>query len=307
MRREELLREEIEDVRVSPNDSIIDLIEKYEKMHGFVAGSLARAVKILKEGLEEADLRFLAFTGNLVSTGLRGILAQLIEERLFNVVITTCGTVDHDIARSLAKYYKGTFFVDDAVLKELEIHRLGNVFIPFENYGPVVERFTHKMLDEIEADEFATFELMREVGKRLNDKNSILRAAYENDVHVFVPGITDGAFGTALMTYPKRRIKVDVLMDERKLADLVFPAKKLMALIIGGGISKHHTIWWAQFKEGLDYAVYVTTAIEWDGSLSGAQPREAISWGKIKPRGEAITVYGDATVIVPIIAASLLK
>ncbi len=301
-----MLKEPIEDVRVSSSDSVIELIEKFEKMHGFVASSVAKAVRILKKGLEEADLRFLAFTGNLVSTGLRGVLAQLIEKGLFNVIITTCGTVDHDIARTFAKYYKGTFFFDDALLRELEIHRLGNVFIPFENYGPVIEKFTHNMLDELEGEEFATYELMREVGKRLNDKNSILRNAYERGVYVFVPGITDGAFGTALMTYPKRRIRIDVLKDERKLADLVFPSKKLMALIIGGGISKHHTIWWAQFKDGLDYAVYITTAVEWDGSLSGAQPREAISWGKIKPRGESVTVYGDATVLLPLIAAALL-
>jgi deoxyhypusine synthase len=77
-------------------------------------------------------------------------------------------------------------------------------------------------------------------------------------------------------------------------------------LIVGGGISKHHTIWWNQFKGGLDYAVYVSTADEWDGSLSGARPREAVSWGKISATAKRIMVEGDASVILPIIVSALL-
>ena len=57
--------------------------------------------------------------------------------------------------------------------------------------------------------------------------------------------------------------------------------------MIGGGISKHHTLWWNQYRGGLDYAVYITTGSEWDGSLSGALVTEAISWGKVKTRAAA--------------------
>ncbi len=64
------------------------------------------------------------------------------------------------------------------------------------------------------------------------------------------------------------------------LAEKIFRSKVSGALIIGGRISKHHTIWWNQFKEGLDYVLYITTAVEWGGSLNGAHPREAISWGR---------------------------
>ena len=55
--------------------------------------------------------------------------------------------------------------------------------------------------------------------------------------------------------------------------------------MVGGGISKHHTFWWNQFRGGLDYAVYITTGPEWDGSLSGAPVEEGISWGKVTTKG----------------------
>ena len=85
-----------------------------------------------------------------------------------------------------------------------------------------------------------------------------------------------------------RDFTIDILKDEQDLSDLMFDAKKTGARIIGGGISKHHVIWWSQFTNGLDYAVYITTAQEFDGSLSGAKTREAISWGKIKEKSSII-------------------
>ena len=69
--------------------------------------------------------------------------------------------------------------------------------------------------------------------------------------------------------------------DANLLSGLIFKAEKSGAFMIGGGISKHHTLWWNQYREGLDYAFYITTAQEFDGSLSGALVREAISWGKV--------------------------
>jgi len=310
--RDELLKEPVEDVVIKADDTLEEFLDKLGKIYGFTAGHLHRAVEILSEGLRNSDLRFLSFTANLVATGLRGVIAQMIDKGLVDVIITTCGTLDHDIARALGhRYYKGFFETDDKMLAELEIHRLGNVFIPIENYGPPVESFVRNLLKELNVERIAPWELIREAGKRLNDKHSILRKAYEKGVPIIVPGITDGAFGTAILTYSQelrlqgKRFTLDILEDEKMLSDKVFQSKKSAALIVGGGISKHHTIWWNQFKGGLDYAVYLTTAFEYDGSLSGAQPREAISWGKIKPEGKSVVVYGDATVLLPILLAGV--
>jgi deoxyhypusine synthase len=77
--------------------------------------------------------------------------------------------------------------------------------------------------------------------------------------------------------------------------------------MLGGGISKHHTIWWNQFRGGLDAALYITTAVEWDGSLSGARTREAVSWGKVKPTARHTTVDGDVTVLFPLMVGAALE
>jgi len=303
--------EEVVDVEVSPELSVKELIEIYGRVHGFVAGHLYEAIKILDEMLYNTDLRFLSFTGNLVSTGLRGLIAQLISEEVFNVVITTCGTVDHDIAKSLGgKYLKSSFDVDDSKLRELGYHRIGNIIVHQNHYGKLIEDFVKGLISDLVRmkNVWGVRELLREVGLRLNDRKSILYNASRHNVPVYVPGIVDGAFGTALFIQSQfYDFRLDLFKDMKELSDLVFSSKRSGALIIGGGISKHHTLWWNQFKDGLDYAVYITTANEWDGSLSGARTKEAISWGKISTSGKHVVVYSDATVVLPIIAVYLIS
>ncbi len=301
--------EEVVDRTVSPDMTLEQLIGLYRDVHGFMAGHLAEAVDVLASCLD-ADLRAISFTANIVATGVRGVIAQAIREGLFNLVVTTCGTVDHDVARGTGgRYLRGSFLLDDSELRDRGLHRLGNIVIPVDDYGPRVEKFTYKVLDELARDrEWAIHEILWEMGRRIDDPHSILRAAYERRVPIIVPGFLDGAFGTALYTYLQthRDLRVNVFRDEDVMADMFFRARKASALVVGGGISKHHTIWWAQFRDGLDCAVYVTTAVEYDGSLSGAHTREAISWGKIRKRARHVVVYADATLVLPIIVAGLL-
>lgn len=309
----EKMMESVKDVKLYRGMDIEKLIEIYKDIHGFMASHLYEAIEIVREIKKSCDVRIISFTGNIVSTGVRGIIAQLLKEKIFNVVITTCGTLDHDIARSYGgRYLKGFFDANDIELHREGIHRLGNIFIPIDSYGPIIESVVRKVLQELldtygKDISWGIREIISEIGKRIDDENSILRSAYMSNIPIYVPGFLDGAFGTALYMFTQfNPIKIDVFKDQKELSDIVFGAKCIGALILGGGISKHHTLWWAQFHGGLDYAVYVTTATEWDGSLSGARPREAISWGKIKEVARNVVVYADVTLVLPLIAYAAL-
>ncbi len=259
---------------------------------------------------QEDCYNFLSFPACVVSTGLRGTLIQLLKNEKFNTVLTTCGTLDHDIARAYGAYYHGNFMLDDAEVKERGYSRLGNVLVPASVYGDEVEKRVMQWLQEIYEEgkkELSTHELVWEFGKRM-PKNTICWQAWKHKIPVFIPGITDGAIGTHLLMFSQDHpdFRVNVLKDEKKLSDIVFDHPVTGALMIGGGISKHHVIWWNQFKDGLDYAVYLTSAPEWDGSLSGARMREAISWGKLKAKARYVTVEGDATVNLPLVVSRIL-
>jgi len=245
-----------------------------------------------------------------VATGIRGVLKEMVKQNWFDLVITTCGTLDHDLARSWGDYYEGSFELNDKEVKKRGYSRLGNVLVPDKVYAEQVEKNVQTFLTEIykEKRELATYELIWEFGKRLNAQDSIIYWATKYKIPVIIPGITDGMIGYQLWMFSQDRdFKINVLKDEQLLNDRVWEAEKTGAFIIGGGISKHHTIWWNQFRGGLDYVVYLTTAIELDGSLSGAAPREAVSWGKIKEKAEKVLLWGEATSILPLMISALAK
>ncbi len=305
--------EPVKDIDPS-NLRVGELVEAYSSIHGFMAGHLAEAADLLAGVLPESRLRILSFTGNLVATGLRGVIASLVRRGLFNVVFTTTGALDHDIARAMGGvYYKGSFAGSDEELLERGYHRLGNIYIPIDSYGPKVEEFARLLVERLDdGARLGMYEILLEASQLINDEGSILKAAAESGARIFVPGWPDGAFGTSLFMEVQRvgkDIVVDYFRDMKELSDIFFTSRegKASALIIGGGISKHHAIWWSQFRDGLDYVVYVTTAVEYDGSLSGAHPREAVSWGKVKARSRRVVVYGDATIIMPILASYIVE
>ena len=306
-----MLKDAVEDYDFSKSMSVDELVLQMERGWGFTAGKLAVGVNILESMVRERGcVKFLSFTGNLVATGTRGVFKELVKRKLVDVVVTTCGTLDHDVARSWKQYFKGSFVMNDAKLREEGINRLGNVLVPNDSYGIIIEKKIQTLLDNLWKEgvkEVSSSQFCREIGLRTCNESSILYWAARNKIPVFVPGITDGAVGYQTWLFSQDHdFRLNLLKDSGQLNDIVFTAKKTGALLVGGGISKHHTLWWNQFRDGLDYAVYISTADEWDGSLSGARPTEAVSWGKISEKAKRIMIEGDASLILPIMASSLL-
>ena len=310
MKKQDLLNRKVHDLKIGPETTIRELMESFRDIGGFTAAKVRNGYDILKKMFSEENTTFLSFPADIISTGTRGIINDLVKKKLVDVIITTNGMLDHDIARTYTDYYSGSFDFSDRELRKVGINRLGNVFIPDESYGIIIEEKVGSIIEDLYSikKEWSAVDFIKEAGLRINNKDSILYNAAKNDIPVFVPGITDGSFGSQLWSFYERNrdFKINLLADEHMLSDIIFEAKKTGALMVGGGISKHHTIWWNQFRGGLDYAVYVTTAQEYDGSLSGAKLEEAISWKKIKEDAEFANIYGDATVILPLLLGPLL-
>ena len=312
-RKKDLLREKVKDVMLKKGMTVKELIDSMRGIGGFSAQHMIKGIDALELMLDDKDsYNFLSFPADIVSTGLRGILANSV--KYFDAIITTCGTLDHDIAKAYGGTYNiGSFDVDDNMLHKMNIYRLGNIFIEKDEYGLALEKYFTEIMEDIYTSkdykkEYSASELIYEFGKRMKDKNSIVRQAYLNNVPIYNPGILDGAFGTQLTIFAQDHdFKLNLIKDEIALSNVAFDHKKTGALMVGGGISKHHVIWWNQFKGGLDYAVYITTAVQYDGSLSGARLTEAVSWGKVKEKAKYATVEGDATILLPIMMAAIDK
>jgi len=301
----------VRDIKIDKKTDVNALFEMMLRSGGFMAVNLAIARDILVEMFtRHSCLKILSFTGNLMATGLRGILTDMIRRHFFDIVITTCATLDHDLARSRASYECGSFDFDDYELRQKGIHRLGNVLIKSSNYGEIIEREIRELMTKMAGiDHVSTHEFCWRLGEHINSEESFLYWCWREKIPVIVPGILDGAVGFHVwLNRQTRKFYFDLMKDETLLSDAVWKSETAGALIIGGGISKHHALWWGQFSGGgLEYAVYITTATEYDGSLSGARPREAISWKKISTSSKHVFVNADATIVLPFLYLAIVK
>ena len=304
-------RRAVKDISIKNGDDLQSIFDQLSTSGGFESRNLADGLEILTTMINDKDcLKFLSFVAAITSTGLRGIIADMLKNKMFDVVITTCGALDHDIARYFSNYLEGSFTLDDSELLKKNIHRLGNVLVPMESYGPIIEEKMQMFLEDAYKSgkkEMSTADITRMIGENLGE-GSLLYWAYKNNIPVIVPGIVDGAVGSQIWLFTQKHndFKLNVVADSELLSSLVFKAKKSGSLMLGGGISKHHTLWWNQYRDGLDYAVYITTAQEFDGSLSGALVKEAISWGKVTTNAKQTTIHAEITTILPFIYSALL-
>ncbi len=302
----------VKDIEIDANTSIEKIFEELSQSGGFESVNLSTGLEILTEMISDEEcLRFVSFVAAIVSTGTRGIIKDMIKNKWFDVAMVTCGSLDHDIARHFSHYKEGSFTMDDGELADQNIHRLGNVLVPMESYGPIIEEKMQSFLEEEYQNgirEMTTADICKMIGKHLGE-DSYLYWAHKNDVKVIVPGIMDGAVGSQIWMFTQKHndFKLDLIGDANLLSGLIFKAKKSGAFMIGGGISKHHTLWWNQYRDGMDYAFYITTAQEFDGSLSGALVKEAISWGKVTQKAKQTTLHAEITTILPFIYAALVS
>jgi len=303
----------VKDIDLTKVRSFRDLMCQLIDSGGFMGRYVGLAYRIWKEMLEKRGETtiFMSFPADIIATGLRGVIKEIVKRKWVDIIITTCGTLDHDLARSYKDYYIGEFRMDDVKLKDSEVHRLGNVLIPFDNYGGIIQEKMREFLNSLKdkgVKEVSTYELSYELGRFIDSDSSILSWAARNDIKIVIPGIYDGAVGYQIWVFQQfnKDFKLDLFKDEKLLSDYVYDAKYTGGIVIGGGISKHHLIWWNQFREGLDYAIQITTALEYDGSLSGARLSEAVTWNKVGKYANHVSIWGDVTTILPFVVRALI-
>ena len=286
------------------------LLEDYATT-GFQATHLAEAVDICRTMREDDVTLYLALTSNIVSSGLRETVAYLVREGFVDVVITTAGALAEDVIKTELPFRMGRWDADEAALRERGINRLGNIYVPSDRYV-WLEEYLYDFFEEFFADEQLRTprEFAAELGARLDDDDSVLSVAADNDVPVYCPALTDAEIGNFLYYYKQRPdapdgIGIEVTDDYGHLIENGMLADETGLLAIGGGVPKHHAIMTNLFRGGADYAVYISTGMEGDGSLSGAPPDEAVSWGKIKAEDERnyTQVQAEATLVVPLLVA----
>ncbi|MEK6872671.1 MAG: deoxyhypusine synthase [Nanoarchaeota archaeon] len=310
--KENLLRksQEIEGIKIEGYDfdNGIDYNEIIKSLGstGFQASNLFRAIEITRKMIKNKAFIFLGYTSNMISSGNREIIRYLVKHKMVNVCVTTCGGIEEDIIKCLGNFYVGDFNANGEKLREKGTNRIGNIFVSNNRYVEF-EEFLQPLLEEIykSKKKIAPSELIWKMGEKINDEKSICYWAWKNKIKIFCPAIQDGAIGDNIYFFKFKRndFIIDITEDIKELNDTTIGLKKSGIIILGSGVVKHSILNANMLRNGCDYSVYINTEQKYDGSDSGALPDEAVSWGKIKPYSKSVKVFGDATILFPILVA----
>ena len=302
--------EYVKDFHWKKDMKVTDLVKQFNNL-GFQSIHLSKASDIIIKMKKQGAKIFLTFTSNMVTSGLRGFFAQIIKLGLVDIIVTTVGGIEEDIMKAnKEKFIIGDFNADDTALYEEGENRIGNLIITNNSYEKFEDIITNILLKLYKKkNRWAVSEMLKEIGLMLNDEDSILYQAAKNNVPIFCPAITDGAFGFHLFMIQQKYndFVVDVVKDFKNIILSTSQDEKKGLIALGGGVSKHHALLASLINGGLDYAVYMTTASHASGSMSGATTKEAKSWGKIKDDSDIATVIGDVTITFPLVMVNALE
>jgi deoxyhypusine synthase len=280
-----------------------EILNSFENV-GAQATNFGKAIKIINEMRKNKAFIYLGYTSNMVTTGNREIIRFLTEHKKIDVLATTAGGIEEDFIKCLGDFKVGEFNLSGKDLRKKSINRAGNILIPNSRYCKF-EEFIIPILKENKNRIKTPSELIWLLGEKINNKESIYYWAWKNKIPVFCPAIMDGSLGDMIYFFKSsnKDFKLDIVEDTENFNNLSIGKKKTGMIILGGGVVKHSICNANLYRNGTDYAVYINTAQEFDGSDSGALPDEAVSWGKIGTNAKSIKIHGDATIIFPLLVA----
>jgi len=299
--------ERVEQIILRPGMTVGELVAAMGRAGAYNGGALARAAGIYEAMLRDSSVtRFVGLAGAMVPAGMGRIVSDLIDAGFVDVLVSTGANLTHDIIEALGcRHYHGSASCSDTALREAEINRIYDVFLPNESFVRFEEFMQERFGELAPRAPLPVRAFLGEVGCAL--PSGILASAARKGVPVFCPALADSMVGLQHWLYTQvHRPVLDGLGDMQDLLSLCFAAESAGALLIGGGVPKNYILQgMLMTPKGFDYAIQLTGDRPDLGGLSGATLDEARSWGKITATARAVTVYGDATITLPLLVAAV--
>lgn len=289
--------------------TVNELVCEMGKAGAYNGGSLFHAVEVYEKMLSDPDMtKFFALSGAMVPAGMGGIVSTLIEKGHIDVLTSTGANLTHDVIEAIGcHHYHGKAECDDVELRNDEVNRIYDVFLPNDAFEDL-EEFIQDIYCGLPEEPITISNLLKAIGEELD--TGILATAAKHDVPVYCPAFQDSVLGLQYWMFSQfhKKTILDAIGDMHVLMNQVFNVKKAGAVLVGGGVPKNFTLQsMLMTPNDFTYVIQLTGDRPDLGGLSGATLDEAKSWGKIGEGGTGVTVYGDATITLPILAAATLE
>ncbi|NHJ46605.1 MAG: hypothetical protein FK733_02340 [Asgard group archaeon] len=291
--------------------TVAELLQEYKKV-GFTGKELAKAHDVMKAMKADKDcIKFATIAGALIPGGLKEVIYSLVDNDFVDGLIVTGSILTHDLIEAFGEeHLHAPLRIPDYELQKQELNRIYNVVVPTKGFQ-VLEDGLQALFPELPQETMSAAKFLRELGKKLQVDCLVKRCADKN-IPIYCPSLPDSILGFQIWMFSNMHtLKVNPSLDQQDLLDFTWKddkdETKVGALIIAGGVPKHFLQLAAQISDkALDYAVQITMDRPEHGGVSGASISEAISWGKVDEHAKTANIIGDASVILPLLIASLL-
>jgi len=320
---------------ITKDYSVTDIIDK--TFNAYNAGRIKDASElIVKEYSKEEVTVGMSLAGALTPAGMASSIVPLIEHGYVDWIVATGANMYHDMHYTFnLPLYEGSPNVDDCALREVGVTRIYDILFDYENVLMETDRRLREILTRKEFQkEMGTQEFYNHLGKIMNEveqesklgKVNILASAYRSGVPVFTSSPGDSTIGMNIaglqILSDKFKLRINPSIDVNESTAIVLNSKvyekgKTAVILVGGGSPKNFMLQTEpqiqeilRIKEvGQDYFIQITDARVDTGGLSGATPKEAVTWGKIDPKEveKSVIVYTDSTIALPLITTYVMQ
>jgi deoxyhypusine synthase len=307
----------------------------------FNAASLIDAADAYAAHLDAGGHMMISMAGAMSTAELGLSLAEMIRQDKVHLICCTGANLEEDVFNLVAHnfyervpHYRTLSTEDEVGLLNRHMNRVTDTCIP---EGEAMRRMEAAMLEvwtkaDSEGKRFFPHEFFYQVlrsGKyeehyQIDPKDSWMLAAAEKDLPIIVPGWEDSTLGNM---YAAAVIRGDVknvhtvrtgIEYMTWLADFYTERTKKHSLgmfQIGGGIAGDFPICVVPMlhqdlqRENVPlwgYFCQISDSTTSYGSYSGAVPNEKITWGKLGADTPRFIIESDATIVAPLIFASVL-
>jgi deoxyhypusine synthase len=319
-RKSTFLRKPVQHLDLKEARTLYDLVQAF-RYTSFQSRNIFKCFEVFKKMLNDPTcIIFLGLSGAMIPGGMRKVIRDTIEMNLVDVIVSTGANIFHDLFESSGyRHYIGSEEGDDNLLRRHRIVRVYDALMDDHEINQVIHLLS-RVPEELGKRVVSSRRYLEILGKQIKDEGSILKAASQFGVPIFVPALSDSSIGIGLTflharkRIPSKGLIVDQIRDSFEIAQLKKMAAVTGAIYVGGGVPKNYIQQLGPVSEllfktesGHRYAFQITTDDPKWGGLSGCTFEEAKSWGKIEKKSTYAAVHIDATIALPLLVGAVLQ
>ncbi len=306
-------------VPIDRDRSVAGLLEKMEGA-GFGAKQLAEAHRIWLDMLDDNSTIYMCGSGNLITSGMRRLLAYVIKNRFVDVLVMSGTVLYNDIHEILGRnHFQAHPSMSDEELEASDVFRIGDVIANREEYQEADE-WVGSVINQLELSRsYSIREFLHLMGRELSEiahEDGLLTSAFKARIPVYCPDLpgSEISVGIARAKFEKKiQISFDTTQDSMEMMQIAQRTRH-SGIITLGSTNSHNMVNVAEVSSyitrttprGHKYAISIATdTAPLETRTPSFAGNHTSMFGKLQKGATTAYVPCDPSIALPMIITAL--